>query len=223
MGLRRRRRMRASRAANRVARRPTAPDSSLTARRNPWRIDRRTLLAGTALASTLIAGGLLAPAPASAQQAISIVGSPTPVDIDNANDCIFAGTASRSPRTVTARSSTSATAAISRPVKRVFIRQRSLPIQRSISSTPASSPPAIAVLTMATASSPGRQVPIAPSRSTTAQQSIPPLVRAFCLRRLLFWRGQQSGYDQQFGRHQLSVRKHLWRRLWREQPGGHNQ
>jgi hypothetical protein len=83
--------MRASRAANRVARLPTAPDSSLTARRNPWRIDRRTLLAGTALASTLIAGGLLAPAPASAQQAISIVGSPTPVDIDNANDCIFAG------------------------------------------------------------------------------------------------------------------------------------
>src|ERR1051325_4465319 len=82
--------MRASRSANGVVRQPKAPDSTPTAQQN-WRIDRRTLFASTALASTLLSCGLLAPAAASAQQAISIIGSPTAVDIDNANDCVFPG------------------------------------------------------------------------------------------------------------------------------------
>ena len=82
--------MRASRSANGVVRQPKAPDSTPTAQQN-WRIDRGTLFASTALASTLLACGLLAPTPASAQQAISIIGSPTAVDIDNANDCVFPG------------------------------------------------------------------------------------------------------------------------------------
>jgi outer membrane autotransporter protein len=57
----------------------------------PGAIDRRTLLAGTALASTLFIGALLGPAPASAQQAVSIIASPVAVDIDNGSDCVFAG------------------------------------------------------------------------------------------------------------------------------------
>jgi outer membrane autotransporter protein len=55
------------------------------------RSGRRTLLAGTALASTLLISNLLAPAPASAQQAVSIIGSPTAIAVNNSNDCVFVG------------------------------------------------------------------------------------------------------------------------------------
>lgn len=97
--------MRASRSANGVVRQPKAPDSTPTAQQN-WRIDRRTLFASTALASTLLACGLLAPTAASAQQAISIIGSPTAIStmpkIASSRAIV-----SRSPPTVTARSSIS--------------------------------------------------------------------------------------------------------------------
>lgn len=52
--------------------------------------DRRSLLAGTALASTLLFSSLLAPTPAAAQQAVSIV-SPTSVTTSNSDDCTFGG------------------------------------------------------------------------------------------------------------------------------------
>jgi hypothetical protein len=60
-------------------------------RRQLGSADRNSLLLGTALASTLFIGAALCPAPASAQQAILIVSWPTPVDIDNADDCVFPG------------------------------------------------------------------------------------------------------------------------------------
>jgi outer membrane autotransporter protein len=54
------------------------------------RPDRRLLLAGTALATTLLAASL-GPAPAAAQQAVDIV-SVFPVNVTNNDDCIFIGT-----------------------------------------------------------------------------------------------------------------------------------
>ena len=52
---------------------------------------RPCLLASTALASTLLLFGPLAPSPATAQQAVSILNSPNPVTVNNAKDCSFAG------------------------------------------------------------------------------------------------------------------------------------
>ncbi len=52
---------------------------------------RARLLAGTALASTLLLCAPLAPMPAAAQQAVSILNSPNPATVNNAKDCSFAG------------------------------------------------------------------------------------------------------------------------------------
>jgi outer membrane autotransporter protein len=79
------------RVARRTERSRQAPKPSYVAPPKPQSIDRRALLAGTALVSTLFIGTLLAPTPASAQQAVSILLSPNPVTVDNGNDCVFAG------------------------------------------------------------------------------------------------------------------------------------
>jgi autotransporter-like protein/autochaperone domain-containing protein len=79
------------RVARRAERSRQASKPSYVATPKPQSIDRRGLLAGTALVSTLFIGTLLAPTPASAQQAVSILLSPNPVTVDNANDCIFDG------------------------------------------------------------------------------------------------------------------------------------
>jgi Autochaperone Domain Type 1 len=56
------------------------------------RAKRGSLLAGTALASTLLLGSIAVPSSASAQQAVFIPASPFPVTLTNNKNCVFLGT-----------------------------------------------------------------------------------------------------------------------------------